>query len=158
MTILDFPLVWRWTDTRYTVFPPDVLTQLSPCSADEASRHFERAVALSRPEDAVAPRICADAPQEQVSAWLRARKLRLIEDVTVCWSAETALRTHWTTFTERWDDFCYPSSDDVTILPDSGSWILMYHHWNEFEFRDRTAANQAIDTNGDPQRHDEIKP
>lgn len=141
MTILEFPLAWRWTDARYAVFPADVLAQLSPYSADEASRLFERVKALSRSEEPAALRISADSPQEQVTAWLRAQQPRLAEEVSVCWSGDTALQTRWSTFIERWDDFCYPSSDDVTILPITGSWMLMYHHWHEFEFRHEPAAN-----------------
>jgi len=60
MTIQEFPLAWRWTDARYAVFPPDVLAQLCPCSPDEASRLFERAVALSRCEDPTARCISAE--------------------------------------------------------------------------------------------------
>jgi hypothetical protein len=144
MTIQEFPLAWRWTDARYTVFPADVLSQLSPYSPDEASRLFERAKVLSRSDDFTALRISADSPLEQVTAWLRTQQPRLTEEVSVCWSGDTALRTHWSTFIERWDDFCYPSSDDVMVLPHSGSWMLMYHHSNEFEFRHKPAANKTM--------------
>ena len=135
MTIQEFPLAWRWTDARYAVFPPEVLAQLSPCSTDEASRVFERAQALSRPDDPVAPRMNAESSQEQVSAWLRVQQPRLTAEVSVCWSRDTALRTRWSTFIEHWGDFCYPSSDDVEVLPQDGTWVLLYHHWHEFEFR-----------------------
>ncbi|MBI1176199.1 hypothetical protein GC207_02030 [bacterium] len=142
MTIQEFPLAWRWTDARYAVFPPDVLAQLCPCSLEEASRLFELAVALSRSEDPAAQRFNAEGAPEQVSAWLQARQPRLQEEVFVCWSADTALRLPWTTFVQRWDDFCYPSSDDVTVFPQHGNWMLLYHHWEEFEFRQDTLANQ----------------
>jgi hypothetical protein len=140
MTIQEFPLAWRWTDARYAVFPPDVLAQLCPCSPDEASHLFKRAMALSRSEDPTARRISAEGAPEQVSAWLQAQQPRLSEEVFVCWSVDTALRVSWSTFVERWDDFCYPGSDDVTVLPQSGSWMLLYHHWDEFEFRHETAG------------------
>ena len=150
MIIQEFPLVWRWTDARYAVFPPEVLDQLRPCSPNDASRLFERAVALSRPDDPTSRRTSAEAPKEQLSDWLQAQQPSLSEEVVVSWSADTALRTLWSTFIERWDDFCYPSSDDVTVLPQNGSWILMYHHWHEFEFRHRTAANKTNERTGTP--------
>jgi hypothetical protein len=30
--------------------------------------------------------------------------------------------------------FCYPSSDDVTVVPVSGAWQLIYHHYEQFDF------------------------
>jgi hypothetical protein len=141
MTIQEFPLAWRWTDARYAVFAADVLPRLTPHSPDEASRLFEHAKVLSRSADSAALHISADGPPAQVIAWLRAQQPRFTEEVFVCWCGDTALRTDWSTFIEHWDDFCYPSSDDVTVLPQSGSWMLLYHHWHEFEFRHDTSAN-----------------
>jgi hypothetical protein len=135
MTIREFPLAWRWTDPRYAVFPPEVLAQLYPCPPEEAFLLFKCAGVRSRSIDPAATRISADNSPGQVSAWLEARQPRLTEEVVVCWSPELALRTRWSTFIKRWDDLCYPSSDDVTVFPNSGSWLLMYHHWHEFEFR-----------------------
>ena len=37
VTIQEFPLSWRWTDARYTVFPCDVLAQLYPCDQNEVA-------------------------------------------------------------------------------------------------------------------------
>jgi hypothetical protein len=57
----------------------------------------------------------------------------------VSWDRETALRTSWEFFTAHWDDFCYPLTDDVLIIPDCGSWVLRYHHEEIFYFGDRNA-------------------
>lgn len=135
MPIHEFPLAWRWTDPRFAVFPPDVLAGLHPCSPEEASRLFRQASALSGFTAAIARRMNAGGASDQVSAWLRQQRPSSAEEVFVCWSGDTALRVRWSTFVERWDDFCYPSSDDVAVLPCGGSWMLMYHHWEEFEFR-----------------------
>jgi hypothetical protein len=48
-------------------------------------------------------------------------------------------RTSWEFFTAHWDDFCYPLSDDVLVLPDSGAWVLRYHHEEVFYFGNRNA-------------------
>jgi len=45
-----------------------------------------------------------------------------------------AIETTWSIFTEYWDAFCYPSSDDVTVVPVTGSWRLVYYHYEQFEF------------------------
>jgi hypothetical protein len=42
-------------------------------------------------------------------------------------------------FVGRWDDFCFPSSDDVTVYPADERWLLEYAHREEFVFR-RAAA------------------
>jgi hypothetical protein len=57
----------------------------------------------------------------------------------VSWDRETALRAGWEFFTAHWDDFCYPLSDDVLVIPDTGSWVLRYHHEKMFYFGDGDA-------------------
>ena len=35
-------------------------------------------------------------------------------------------------FLTHWDDFCYPSSDDVFMWPNDLSWVLFYSHEEVF--------------------------
>jgi len=140
VTIEEFPLAWRWVDSRYALLPQDVLARMLPCPPEQASRVFDRAASLERVAVPDAARISADGAPDKVIAWLRSHESRVNEDVFVSWSPDTALQTSWGTFTERWDDFCYPSSDDVTVTPRDESWILLYHHWHEFEFRPKPSA------------------
>jgi hypothetical protein len=144
MTIQEFPLAWRWTDARYAVFPPEELARLRPCSPGEAAGLFVRAEASAAPDEQTADRISAEGPQDQVVTWLTARQAHRSDGVFVCWSDEMAVKMPWSLFVKRWDDFCYPSSDDVTVLPQSGSWMLLYHHWHEFEFRPGRSANKRM--------------
>ena len=81
----------------------------------------------------------ADVPVADVCSWLPARSSDLTASVTLSWQRDTALRTTWELFTARWDDFCYPSSDDVFVSPESGRWVLLYHHWGQFHFANRSA-------------------
>ena len=37
------------------------------------------------------------------------------QTVIVHWDNTTAVETTWEVFAHYWDDFCYPSSDDVDI-------------------------------------------
>ena len=54
--------------------------------------------------------------------------------VTVCWDSDTGLTTTWGIFANWWPTFCYPSSDDVVIFPDSMAWALVFHHDEKFIF------------------------
>jgi hypothetical protein len=137
MKVQEFPLAWRWTDSRYSVLPETVLSQLQPLGAQEARVAFERAQSLQRDSGITHS---ADVSDEDGCAWLRARHSGLSDIVTISWSPECALRTSWQIFIDHWSDFCYPSSDDVTVWPDSERWVLFYHHDEQFEFIQRPAA------------------
>ncbi len=56
------------------------------------------------------------------------------ERIVVSWSSDIALVTRWDTFLDHWDAFCYPSSDDVTVMPLRGGWALCYYHDELMEF------------------------
>ena len=64
------------------------------------------------------------------------------EAVLISWDARTAAMTDWELFVAHWDDFCYPASDDVTVFPLGGEWVLCYHHYEVFQFR-QTALRRA---------------
>ena len=137
MKILEFPLAWRWTDSRYSVLPTAVLAQLQPLVPDEARRAFERAQQFQK-----APRIAhsADVSDEDGRTWLREQHDGMSDFVTIVWSPECALRTTWQIFTDYWSDFCYPSSDNVALWPESERWALFYDHKEQFEFVPRALA------------------
>jgi hypothetical protein len=76
----------------------------------------------------------ADIAVADGGSWLRMCCPDFTGSVTLSWDSDTALHTSWELFTARWDDFCYPASDDVFILPDSRGWVLLYHHAEGFSF------------------------
>ena len=130
-TIQEFPLIWRWTSRSHPVFPAAVLSQLQPLGLPEAQLAHERLLRFQR---GAGLKHSAEVSEEEGLIWLRERHTGLSDIVTVSWDPKCALRTSWVIFTEYWGDFCYPSSDDVTIWPDSEQWALHFHHWEEFEF------------------------
>ena len=138
--ITDFPLAWRWTSPTHAVLSPAELAALKPCSSDETARIYERSLRFET-ADGLAPAEfetvltqSADISGADGCSWLRAQAGDLEEQITVLWQRDIALRTTWELFTTRWDDFCYPSSDDVFVLPDSEKWVLRYHHEDIFFF------------------------
>lgn len=66
--------------------------------------------------------------------WLRELPICPAEKIVVRWGPRVAVQTNWEIFARYWNDFCYPSSDDVEIFLPSGEWILLYHHWELFEW------------------------
>ena len=130
MTIQEFPLAWRWTQPSHTVLPPDVLARIRPLSSAEAARVHQS----SRHPHSGAADSCSAEEESRARIWLRRVQPELRAGVFVSWSEDLAVETSWDIFTEYWDDFCYPSSDDVTVVPVAGSWRLIYHHYEQFEF------------------------
>ena len=82
----------------------------------------------------------ADVACQEGTKWLRLLPVALSELVTVRWDTSTAVKTTWEVFTDYWDDFCYPSSDDVEVFPESIEWLLLYRHWEQFEWGRRRQA------------------
>jgi hypothetical protein len=74
--------------------------------------------------------------------WLKqlTRRLPVPEYVVLSWSPEIALVTTLNLFITHWDDFCYPMSDDATILPPDLSWKILYQHEEVLCFADRRIA------------------
>ena len=72
----------------------------------------------------------------------RLRELPIAHDVPVIvsWNHSTAVETVWGIFAANWDDFCYPASDDVSILPLDGRWMLCYRHYEVLQFRGHPRA------------------
>jgi len=142
-TLADFPLIWRWTSPTHALFSESELAGLHPCSPAEAARIHDESRTFDLPHGLDGHYFSsvqvqsADISVSHGCSWLRAQAPNLTEQVTVSWERNVAIRTTWEFFTAHWDDFCYPSSDDVLILPDSGRWVLRYHHAETFYFGDR---------------------
>ena len=129
MTIQEFPLAWRWTQPSHAVLPAEVLAGIRPLRASEAAGVCTAALA---PSASTVSRPASDPVD--VRSWLRSVQPDSQVPVYVSWSEDLAVETRWGIFTEYWDDFCYPSSDDVTVAPVTGTWQLVYHHYEQFDF------------------------
>lgn len=129
MNIEDFPLAWRWTQSTYTVLPKDVLKTLTPLSL-ESAQLLSESVAFSMPESSLK----FDASNEELDTvqWLKNLGVTS-HQVTISWSKNMALSVPWSTFCKYWNDFCYPSSDDVDIFLENKRLFLRWHHYERFE-------------------------
>ncbi len=131
MTIREFPLAWRWTQASHAVLPDQVIDQLRPLNPAEAMRVHTIPVAERPPGISCSTN---NPDPSGVQVWLRRVQPDVAARVYVSWDQDLAIETTWRIFTQYWDDFCYPSSDDVTVIPVAGSWRLDYYHYEQFEF------------------------
>jgi hypothetical protein len=130
-----FPLRWRWTDKRYTVLSADQLARIQPLRPQRAQEVHQVALKSLSAESGdfdidsrifeSAARIDSRSPD--VVAWLTDR-LPSRTPVVVSWDRSTAVLTDSELFVEHWKDFCYASSDDVSLLPLDVSWVLHFGH------------------------------
>jgi len=83
----------------------------------------------------------ADAETSVIQRWLITCSSDLNQTVIVSWNNRLAALVKWKVFCEYWDDFCYPSSDDIAIFPLSEEWMLFYSHSEYFDFGKRQQYN-----------------
>jgi hypothetical protein len=69
--------------------------------------------------------------------WLRTVLPSREGDVLVSWDNATAAAVRLAVFIKYWDDFCYPLSYDVVVVPPSAEWVLYYFHEETFFFWNR---------------------
>ncbi len=153
MTIREHPLAWRWTDPKHVELPADILAQISPLDAsmgaaaqdrwrpyfdkhgEVIANRFARVETCSTEGTWIGNACRRENPLlGHVTDWLRAREADLTLSVTISWRRNCAVHTNWGIFTQWWDDFCYPSSDDTFIVADVPRWLLAFHHEDWFSF------------------------
>jgi hypothetical protein len=130
----SFALAWRWTQPTHNVLPPEAMARITPIAHTVAPLGVTARGDLERSSFDDVQAASAAVSCEDGTRWLRTLPIVLPEQVTVRWDTATAIQTTWEIFTQYWDDFCYPSSDDVEVFPASGDWLLLYHHWERFEW------------------------
>ncbi len=68
-----------------------------------------------------------------VSDWLRARPVKP-ETVLLSWDQETAAQAPWSLVVSHWDDFWYPSTDDLSVVDMPISFVLLFMHFERVDF------------------------
>jgi hypothetical protein len=128
----EFPLAWRWTDPRQHPLAPDVLAEIRPLT--EASAETIAAEAVDRCREASVSEFAEtwsaqwddpDSVRKRPQLLAIGRSARVL----VSWGRRRAVETSWSVFYRRWDAFCYPSSDDVTVWSPGAGWAVCYRHF-----------------------------
>jgi hypothetical protein len=149
ISIDSFPLKWRWTDSRWNKFPANALNSIQPLAESKARELCQYSLAFEDQSGLIESlfesiaRINTSGDESEVRQWLIARSSDLNQAVVVSWDNKLAALVKWEVFCEYWDDFCYPSSDDVAIFPLSEGWMLSYSHDEYFMFGERRISGAA---------------
>ena len=134
--LAKFRLSLRWIDSM----PQDVYSKITPLTSVRATEIWKHVTAfldegrLKSSLFVMEAQFDASGEPESVSEWLHQRETEPRQFVILLWDESTAVLTEWDIFCDFWDDFCYPSSDDVVIYPCSGKWLLLYDHEETFQF------------------------
>src|SRR3954447_16198703 len=144
-----FRLNRRWTDPKYSVLPDEVLAGIHVLSEPVAATVFDRTSALRQSASiGFASALCdlvdeldvSSTSGNDVRSWLGKYLPRGDEPTLVSWDRTDAVETDSALFRDYWDDFCYPASDDVAIIPPSEECILFYWHDDVFFFGRRNSV------------------
>lgn len=136
----DFDLNWRFTDPKHNLLPEEDLSEIHPLSKTMSIQLYEQTekylgnatLEKSKFQTIESHEITED--HEEVRKWLKEKIIDPQTQVAVSWDKTTCAVTTWRIFCEYWDDFCYPSSDDILIWASSEDWILNYCHHEILEF------------------------
>ncbi|MCV2366480.1 hypothetical protein LNV23_23910, partial [Paucibacter sp. DJ1R-11] len=121
------------------LIPDDVLALLRPIEATEARTFYDLSMAYLG-KDSLAPEFSSSMKNTEAisnvegTAWLAGHQPTSDAEVILSWDPEVALKTSWAIFAKYWQEFCYPSSDDLVVFPSIGDWVLLYHHEEQFHF------------------------
>ncbi|NJK96397.1 MAG: hypothetical protein HC905_17110 [Bacteroidales bacterium] len=139
----DFELNWRWDD----IHNPDISTvdkgQIKPLSVQESRRinkiigYFELESNLYssfEPSDWILASSETLDSIEKFSNDFKKLTQDFNENLFISWNSTTCIYTTKDIFIKYWDDFCYPSSDDVTIISELTNWVYFYKHFEVGRF------------------------
>ncbi len=133
----DFKLGWRWDDAHNPNIPIDEKRQLKPLSVVESKRinkiidYFESESNLYKsfvPNDWIRASSESKSSIDKFSNDLQELIQGYNENLFISWNRSTCLYTTKKIFIKYWDDFCYPSSDDITIISELTNWVFFYNH------------------------------
>lgn len=133
----DFALSWRWKDTHSPDISAEekaqikVLSEGQSKSINKAIDYFERESNLLpafEPTDWMIASSESDSHVERFRNELQQLTQEFNENVFISWNRSTVVYTTKEIFIKFWDDFCYPSSDDVTVISELTNWVLLYNH------------------------------
>ena len=129
-------LEWRFTDDQTNLLPSEALQQIHPLPIDIIYMIRDKVYfpdsRNQNPHWQVDGSFDASAVRDSVEQWLHSQVTDNSTRVIVFWWSNDAVLTTWDIFCRYWDNFCYPSSDDVAILPLDEQWEIAYHHEEVF--------------------------
>ena len=133
----DFELNWRWEKTHNPIISDLEKAQIEPVSEIESKR-LNKVIDYFEIDDNLRENyietdwLSASCENDEKIESFRNSLSTVLEswneNVIVTWDRTTTLKTTKELFLKYWDDFCYPSSDDVIIISEETNWIMFYNH------------------------------
>ena len=133
----DFELGWRWSENHNNNVPLADLANIKPLSTTESKRiykaieYFESEHRLSEAFESTEWFVASSDTQEDIAKFSECFKTLAQpydENLYISWNRKTCLYTTKEIFIAYWDDFCYPSSDNITIISELTNWVFFYNH------------------------------
>ncbi len=132
-----FKLNWRWTDENYCLLSESELSYILPLDSRTAKEIWGKSLTFIDKENEFSPNpklfdsidFIDTTDSDKVIDWL-SRKMPS-GDIIVSWQPDTAVKTTVELFIKYWDEFCYPSSDDVSIWPETEDWVIHFWHYEK---------------------------
>lgn len=133
----NFSLNWRWEETHNSMISISEKALIKPVSESESKRlnkvidYFEVEDNLKKDFNETEWISASCEKVEKIDSFRKTIDSILEpwnENVIITWNRTTTLTTTKEIFLKYWDDFCYPSSDDVTIISEDTNWIMFYDH------------------------------
>jgi hypothetical protein len=110
------------------------LTEAKAAEFNEHSLEYLGNATLLRPKLTDIESLNVSDDHEAVRAWLQSKEITPETRIAVSWDKANCVITLWRIFCKYWDDFCYPSSDDVLVWSQEENWVLYYCHHEIFEY------------------------
>ena len=132
----NFKLNWRW-DSVHSTISTEEKKQIKPFSEIESKRinkiidYFESETNLRKSFESsnwFSANSDTELAREKFTDNIRRLTQNYNERLFVSWNRTTCVYTNKEIFIKYWGDFCYPSSDDITIISEFTNWVYFYNH------------------------------
>lgn len=142
----DFELSWRWDSIHNPDISIEDKVQFKPLSIQESKRinkiidYFELESNLYKsfePTDWIRASSETLDSIEKFSNDFKKLTQDYNENLFISWNRTTCIYTTKDIFIKYWDDFCYPGSDDITIISEMTKWVYFYNHIEVGRFWER---------------------
>jgi len=133
----EFELNWRWDDVHNPNISLEDKGQIKPLSIVESKRinkvidYFESESNFCKTfESTDWFRVSSETKKsiEKFSNDFHELTEGYNENLFISWNRSTCIYTTKEIFMKYWSDFCYPSSDNITIISELTNWVYFYNH------------------------------
>lgn len=133
----DFELNWRWDDFHNPDISLEDKGQIKPLSIVESKRinkvidYFKSESNLLKSFEQTDWFRASSETKESIDKFSNDFKeltKDYVENLFISWNRSTCIYTTKEIFIKYWDDFCYPSSDNITIISELTNWVYFYNH------------------------------